>query len=165
MNVNECGNGVSVSIGWIIIENGNEECEEDNVSIIEPPGTPPGHEEPRVYLPSIPVPIEMSATVNQDNNEEENENDNIEQLNSITIVPNPAKDMVEITYQVSANSDYQLNLVSIFGEELQILEQGNSTINEKRNLRFDSSIYPSGVYMIVLTTDKGKKAKQLIIAK
>ena len=84
---------------------------------------------------------------------------------TITIAPNPAKGMVEVTYQVTANSDYQLSLVSIFGEQLEVLEQGNSIVNEKRNLRFDSSSYPSGVYVIVLTTDKGKQAKQLIIAK
>ena len=160
---NECGNGVSVSIGWIIIENGNEECEEDNVSIIEPPGTPPGHEEPRLYLPSIPIPIEMSFTINNESNDESS--NNTEQPLDIIITPNPAKDIVEITYQVIDNSNYQLRLVSIFGEQLQILEQGTSSVSENRSLQFDSSIYPSGVYVIVLTTDEGKQAKQLIITK
>lgn len=170
VTLNDCGG--HASIGWITVESGSwleEPALEPPVGILP---IPPYIVDPLVYQPSIPVFIEKPAIVqpidregeSDDGNNESNKK-NITTKSTIHITPNPAKGIVEVTYQVDANSDYQLSLVSIFGEQLQILEQGNVITAEERQLRFDSNPYPSGVYVVVLTTEKGKQTKQLIIAK
>lgn len=92
-----------------------------------------------------------------------------EQLNEVisgSIYPNPTADAAFISYQVNKPASHlKIEVVNLLGETIGTLFDNTISGNEQNILRLETSNMTSGVYSIVFTVDKMQRvAKKLIIA-
>jgi hypothetical protein len=80
----------------------------------------------------------------------------VELENRVTISPNPAKDVLNIS------CDDNIIGIEIRDEVGRLLEERR--VNE-RNLQLNVSNYSAGTYVVVVITDKGRIGKKIIVQK
>ena len=78
-----------------------------------------------------------------------------------TAFPNPAKAITCIPISNSQPNVIKLNLKNIDGQQLEMLYQGKITGDKK--FFIDATKYPSGTYIIELSTENGIQSQKLII--
>ena len=92
-----------------------------------------------------------------------------EQLNEVisgSIYPNPAADVAFISYQVNKPASHlKIEVVNLLGETIGTLFDNTISGNEQNILRLETANLTSGVYSIVFTVDKMQRvAKKIVIA-
>ena len=82
-------------------------------------------------------------------------------FSELVVYPNPARDFVNISFDVNIKSSFELSLVNILGETL-IKEK---IINQQGDYRytFETSKFNNGIYFIEILTEKGKITKRVIL--
>jgi len=73
---------------------------------------------------------------------------------TISIYPNPAKDVVNI------NSEYRINNIKIFNFTGQVISDKKVT---NKIIRINTSQFKAGVYLMQIETDKGVTSKRIVI--
>lgn len=83
----------------------------------------------------------------------------IEKTIDFKAFPNPTSDKINITFETTQNTDITFNLVNAIGQTIQ-----TKTINSnQKQLIFDVSELPTGIYFLNAKTDKGSIETQKII--
>ena len=82
-------------------------------------------------------------------------------FSDLVVYPNPARDFVNISFDVSIKSSFELSLVNVLGETL-IKEK---IINQQGDYKytFKTSNFNKGIYFVEILTEKGKITKRVIV--
>lgn len=80
-------------------------------------------------------------------------------LSELSIHPNPADQVINITGQFDTKTDYDIYLVDGIGERIKISSDSNTTISNK----YDVSGYAAGLYLIEVRVGKQVSIRKLII--
>ena len=94
--------------------------------------------------------VESSVNVNE-----------ISSLNSFSVFPNPANDMVNINLEFDDSKTFQFSIISLIGEVLYQKTLTGSQFNHTLN----TTDYNSGVYLIQIQSEDKLALKKLIISK
>ena len=80
----------------------------------------------------------------------------------ISVSPNPAKDLMNVTYSLANNTDVILELLDAKGVPVELLV---NKYHERGNYKLDVVIsnYAAGVYYLRLQTDSGEKTIPVVI--
>lgn len=78
--------------------------------------------------------------------------------------PTPFNPATEITYSLSEPAEVILEVYSIHGQRLAILESGLKSEGE-HSVRFDASNHASGIYIYRLRAGEVIKSKKMILLK
>ena len=89
---------------------------------------------------------------------------NVENINSFTIFPNPANEIINININATAEFDAIINITDIAGRNvlsgiIKKMSIGNNTFN------INSSLLQSGFYYVTISNGKEKSTNKLILAK
>ncbi len=80
-----------------------------------------------------------------------------------SVAPNPVRDQATLRFTLLESRNVTLSLHDIYGKRIATLAQSVSLANGEQELPFICSNNAAGVYVLVLTTDKGEQAVWRII--
>lgn len=80
-------------------------------------------------------------------------------LDAITIFPNPAKDVVNITYHEDIGANLQLSLRNMMGQEIPIAPNGTHLSTQS----IDLSALSSGIYFLTFSTGNDRVVHKLVV--
>ena len=83
---------------------------------------------------------------------------------TIDAYPNPASAITCVPINMSRNTIGTISLVDVFGKCIDQLYNGEIRSGET-NYFMDASLYPAGIYNVVVQTPFGRTSKKLIIKK
>ncbi|MEM1215626.1 MAG: T9SS type A sorting domain-containing protein [Bacteroidota bacterium] len=86
--------------------------------------------------------------------------DEVSTLGKVTIAPNPATDLLNVTFDNDLRADHVVSLFSLTGQLLTRVNLGNSN-----TLTLDVSNYPKGMYLLQFTNDKGETGTKKLMIK
>jgi len=88
----------------------------------------------------------------------------IKNASDIRSHPNPCHDLATVTYKISRRSKVDIELTSMTGERIFIRKEG---IKEKGTHTFELPVtrFPTGVYMLIMSTGDGLSANRMVIIK
>ena len=88
----------------------------------------------------------------------------ISNVSSVDIYPNPASDMANINFTLSETSNVTISLENIIGEEILKAELGNVSAHETLfPLNIDG--ISNGLYFVTVKTSKGAVTKKIVISR
>lgn len=70
----------------------------------------------------------------------------------LNIYPNPAKGMINVSYQLTTPSDVEISLFNIYGEKIETVFQRKNS-SGKNDLKVNTDKLPSGFYFLTLKSD------------
>lgn len=85
-------------------------------------------------------------------------------IDNVTLFPNPAKDLISISYLISKNSEVNIEFYSALGSKIDQLELGNQAIG-KHSLEYkiNSELFPAGIYFVKVVMNSGNATKRFVI--
>lgn len=86
--------------------------------------------------------------------------DNVSSLGNLTIAPNPAKDLVNITFENANGVNHDINLFSLTG---QLVSQTRLGSNNSATL--DVSALPTGMYLLQFTNERGERGTRKLMVR
>lgn len=89
---------------------------------------------------------------------------NLEKLEILQVHPNPSFGWVEVLFRIHQEEFIDIKLINLSGEEISISHQKYLNSGENK-FQFDTSIIPSGMYYIKLTTSKFSDLEKIVIHK
>ena len=81
---------------------------------------------------------------------------------ALQVYPNPFTNKLTISYNNIGNDKVSIEVFSIAGVRVAVLQQPKTTTKGNHSIDWDAAHIPSGVYIIVLTTDAGKKIQKVV---
>ena len=81
---------------------------------------------------------------------------------ALQVYPNPFTNKLTISYNNMGNNKVSIEIFSIAGVRVAVLQQPKTTTKGNHSIDWDAAHIPSGVYIIVLTTDTGKKIQKVV---
>ena len=81
---------------------------------------------------------------------------------SLTPFPNPTSDVTTIKFEQPEDGKTELYVVNLYGQKISTLHAGFTT-KGNHQVQFNTSLLPSGMYAIVLVSEKQRIVKQLVI--
>lgn len=89
----------------------------------------------------------------------------ISDINQFTIYPNPAKDNIQISYQLSSAANVSLEIFDWSGKMVKNFISNEYQNADNYNQTFDISYLPNGVYFAKLNTQTFSKTTKLLVIK
>lgn len=83
-------------------------------------------------------------------------------LQNVSVYPNPSKDFVNVKYALEKESDVSLSLLDLTGKVVYSISETKENEGEK-NIKINTSAFPSGVYFLNLKCNGVNKQEKLII--
>jgi hypothetical protein len=80
---------------------------------------------------------------------------------NLTLVPNPAKELVKVLFNSETAHSYTIDLVDVFGKRITTYS-GNAG-EGKNETELDLRNIETGLYMVILILDDKREAKKLVI--
>jgi len=77
--------------------------------------------------------------------------------------PNPAKDILTISFNSSSNCKTSLIIYDNFGREIKQISESSGSNNRQNNISIDVREFKAGVYYAVLISGESRQAKKFII--
>lgn len=81
---------------------------------------------------------------------------------ALQVHPNPFTNKLTISYNNIGNDKVSIEVFSIAGARVAVLQQPKATTKGNHSIDWGAAHIPSGVYIIVLTTDAGKKIQKVV---
>lgn len=85
-------------------------------------------------------------------------------ISSVKVYPNPAKDVANLSVNLSQNETLSISVLSSTGQEVYSV-RANSMAAGENNIALDTQNWANGVYFIRIATAKGSVNQKLIITK
>lgn len=85
--------------------------------------------------------------------------DEISNLKTLAVYPNPAKDAVFVQYELVNDESTSISLIDVYGKTIQSINAGNSSVVNKR---IDLTNVANGVYFIKIKGEKVNKSTKFI---
>ncbi len=82
----------------------------------------------------------------------------------VQLNPNPATDLVELTYTLTTNADVRIDVLNIVGQQLNSLVNKPMTAGQY-HLQFNTSDLTSGIYLVHIVAGNEQSIQKLIISK
>lgn len=87
------------------------------------------------------------------------------QKNEIKLYPNPAKDVVTVTYEMTEKSPVKIDLLDKNGNTIKTVFEGTLDAG-KQEFKIDlTQESDTGIYMVSITTSKGQQTEKVILQK
>lgn len=84
-------------------------------------------------------------------------------INTLVVSPNPFTNNLAIRYNLTAkNSKVSIEVYTVMGIKVVSLLQDQQTAGGTHIIEWNAGSLPSGIYLVVLTTDKGKLVKKVV---
>ena len=87
-------------------------------------------------------------------------NDLTANFESLNVFPNPAKDMLNIEFELKEKSKTSLNLINALGQKVWTKELGNST---KFQQKVNVNTFSEGIYFLQINTEQAVFTQQVIL--
>jgi hypothetical protein len=84
---------------------------------------------------------------------------------ALKLLPNPAKEYVQIHFNVAENESYELSLWNSLGTKLRTIQAAESVSEVSQSINIDLTNLSSGSYYVVLRTSNKSITKHLIVVK
>jgi hypothetical protein len=82
-------------------------------------------------------------------------------FNTFNIYPNPAKNMLNVNFSIEKANNVKVMLTNLNGQT--VFQENLNTLNGEYNKTIDVSKFIEGVYILSITTNKGKATKKVVI--
>ena len=86
----------------------------------------------------------------------------VDQLNELTIAPNPANDFVQLAFDYTGEKDLNLIIQNSIGQEIY---RNNTTSFGQTNLNISTTDWTTGMYIIRFETEDGIRTEKLSITR
>ena len=96
-------------------------------------------------ISGLALPISTTAAKDIKNN-----------VTSLSIVPNPASDEVNMSYFLGSDQTMQIDLLDISGKVVRAIDKGFKNANQLQNVEFNVSDIKSGFYMVRFVNENGQ---------
>lgn len=84
-------------------------------------------------------------------------------IEALQVFPNPFTNKLTINYTITnAYKKLSIEIFSMAGIRIAVLQRSNKITKGKHSIDWDASDFSSGMYIIVLTTDTGKKIEKVV---
>ncbi len=81
----------------------------------------------------------------------------------ISIFPNPAHGDANLQFQLRENRSVRVDLQDITGKQISIVSRSNDLSAGKHEIKIQTQDLSSGIYIVLLTTDKGERSIQRLV--
>ncbi|MDD3152842.1 MAG: T9SS type A sorting domain-containing protein, partial [Bacteroidales bacterium] len=82
------------------------------------------------------------------------------EISNLEIYPNPAQDMLNISFNANGNKNVNCQVVNVAGS---VVYRNSFSGNENQSVQIDVSNLPVGVYFVNFKYDKGTITKKVVI--
>ncbi|MBC7411872.1 MAG: T9SS type A sorting domain-containing protein [Bacteroidia bacterium] len=79
----------------------------------------------------------------------------------VNIFPNPTNDITNLTFNIQESENIILSLFNINGQLIKKIDQGQK-MKGTYSYQIDFSVYPSGIYILTLQTNRRKYSQEII---
>ncbi len=86
--------------------------------------------------------------------------ENVSTLGGLMVAPNPATDVVNISFSNDNNAEHTVSLYALTGQLLEQVQLGTD-----RNVSIDVTAYPTGMYLLQFTNELGERGTQKLMIK
>lgn len=83
---------------------------------------------------------------------------------NINLYPNPAKDETTLSFNLSASSEVQVNIVDALGRTIQVVAEGNMNAGS-HTYKINTLSLANGIYNIAIHSESGMSTKRLSVIK
>jgi hypothetical protein len=90
-----------------------------------------------------------------------NVNDLVEDASTFTINPNPSSGETNISYNFNSENNISIELFDFMGKKVSSISN-NESINGKNMASFDASNLTSGIYSVIIKTDRATHSRKFI---
>jgi len=87
----------------------------------------------------------------------------IEQVENISMFPNPAQDVLNLGFNAVENTDLNIQITDAVGRLVQ--QQQLANVSGQQNLQISTQNLPNGAYQVTLRSNKGLTTQKLLIQK
>jgi hypothetical protein len=84
---------------------------------------------------------------------------------SLNIYPNPAKDLININFELHESAKVTIELVDIIGRTAALIENDKVYSTQMHNVSFNTKDIPNGVYFVKMKINESYINKKIIINK
>ena len=114
------------------------------------------------WTPLIKKIDEAEPIISFKNVEPVNKAVEVDKKDALQVYPNPFTNKLTISYNNIGNDKVSIEVFSMAGVRVAVLQQPKTTTKGNHSIDWDAAHIPSGVYIIVLTTDAGKKIQKVV---
>lgn len=88
-------------------------------------------------------------------------NNYVDNLSELSLSPNPASDVVNVSFEYFGNEPLDLNVVDLYGRE--IYRHQNQVLSGKTDIRLQTNSWSNGTYFLQIRSTKGVEIKKINI--